>query len=260
MSYRFCKVAVLCAQKRGVYAHASGVVGQSSSAFSQFPGTDRQSSSTFSQLSGCDSQLSQVFGQIAVQVDLWDAKRNAFKFSGGLPVVAHPPCRLWASLKGLAKSPDADLERELGRHCVRMVIENGGVFEHPSDSDLFSEMGLPAAGYANEKGFTLEYSQRMFGHPMRKPTWFFFSGIAYGQVLPVVPVLNFEPLKQIEHLSAAQREATPPLLASWLLYHAAISQSGRHCSQFIEPVDQGLKSACLPGLEASCEKGGVSCS
>jgi hypothetical protein len=115
-------------------------------------------------------------------------------------------------------------EKDLGRHCVKMVIENGGVLEHPAGSALFPDQGVPQGGYANEKGFTLEFPQRVFGHPMMKPTWFFFAGIPYDQILPVRPMLHFSPLKQIHHLSAAQREATPPALANWLLYHAAISE------------------------------------
>lgn len=128
--YRFRKVAVLCAQKNGVYSQSSGAVGQF----------------------GCT--LSQI-----VDVDLWDKTRNAFNFKGGLPVVAHPPCRLWGTLKGMPKisAEERAEEKNLGRHCVMMVIENGGVLEHPADSDLFADMGLPAGGYANEKGFTRQF-------------------------------------------------------------------------------------------------------
>ncbi len=218
--HHFKKVAVLCAQKKGVYSQSAGIVGHLTADLFE---SDRQLDQVKNQSIDRKNQFSCDISQI-VDVDLWDAKRDAFKFTGGAPVVAHPPCRLWAGLKGLAKSPDAETERELGRHCVRMVMECGGVLEHPADSGLFAEMGLPRGGYANEKGFTLELTQRIFGHAMMKPTWFFFSGINYNQVLPIVPVLHFSPLKQIHHLSSAQREATPPALAKWLLYHAAISK------------------------------------
>ena len=239
MNHRFSCVAVLCAQKKGVYSHSSGVVDQFPGGVSQHGRhssqlIDRigQMDQVNSQSAGDSSQLSLELSQSAgigsqiVEVDLWDKRRNAFKFVGGFPVVAHPPCRLWGSLKGLPKLDveAAAREKDLGRHCVRMVIKNGGVLEHPASSDLFADMGLPAGGYANEKGFTLELTQRVFGHPMMKPTWFFFAGISYDQILPVRPALHFSPLKQIHHLSAAQREATPPELAKWLLYHAAISE------------------------------------
>ncbi len=242
MSYHFRRVAVLCAQKKGVYSQSSGCCGQQIEGSSQLgrhssqpSGSRSQEDQEQSQLPGRSSQFldrnsqqDQDFSQI-VEADIWDIRRDAFRFTGGMPVVAHPPCRLWGSLKGMPDmAPDAKRrEINLGRHCVRMVLENGGVLEHPAASDLFADQGLPFGGYANEKGFTLEFPQRIFGHAMMKPTWFFFSGLDYAKIVPIRPVLHFSPLKQIHHLSAAQREATPPLLAKWLLYHAAISEVNR---------------------------------
>ncbi|MBN2684387.1 MAG: hypothetical protein JXR40_03840 [Pontiellaceae bacterium] len=232
MSYHFKEVAVLCAQKNGVYSQSSGICDQFSSTHGQLiEGTSQQTSvlSQFSsapnQSTGADNQFSCYNSQM-VSVDLWDEERDAFIFLGGKPVVAHPPCRLWAKLKAMPNLTEEERQREkrLGRHCVRMVLENGGVLEHPAGSELFDDMGLPSGGYANKHGFTLEFPQRIFGHSMMKPTWFFFAGIAYEQVLPIRPALHFSPLKQIHHLSAAQREATPPALAKWLLYHAAIAE------------------------------------
>lgn len=211
MAYEYRKVSVLCAQRSGTYGQISGV--------------SSQLSQESSQLAGVDSQLTRVRSHV-VGIDLWDKRRNAFNFKGGSPVVAHPPCRLWAKLKGMSKMSleDMGIEKDLGRHCVRMVVENGGVLEHPAGSDLFEDMGLPAGGYANEKGFTLEFPQRLFGHPMVKNSWFFFSGLSYDQIIPVRPPLNHQPVKKIEQLSANQRESTPSALAEWLLVHASMSK------------------------------------
>lgn len=34
--------------------------------------------------------------------DVWDAERDARKWSGGTSIIAHPPCRSWGRLRGLA--------------------------------------------------------------------------------------------------------------------------------------------------------------
>ncbi len=35
--------------------------------------------------------------------DVWDAERDARRWPGGVPVVAHPPCRAWGRLRAFAK-------------------------------------------------------------------------------------------------------------------------------------------------------------
>lgn len=156
------------------------------------------------------------------RLELFDKCRNAFSFTGDYPVIAHPPCRLWGKLKGLANPDDPFLEKELGRFCVRKVIENGGVLEHPFDSGLFKEMGLPLGGTENELGFTLEMPQRWFGHSMIKNTWLFFSRIELASLPELRPVIPGSPRKAIELLSKKQREATPVLLAEWLVRAAQL--------------------------------------
>jgi hypothetical protein len=176
-----------------------------------------QRKSIYSQLSGLHEN-----GQL-IEVDIFDQKRNAFTFSGCGPVVAHPPCRLWGRLKGFPNLTHSQKtkERDLGRFCAERVIQNGGVLEHPFDSGLFADMGLPSGGFKNDLGFTLEVPQRMFGHSMIKMTWLFFSKIPYSEIEPVKPALHGSPLKKIHHLSAKQREATPYSLACYLVRHAA---------------------------------------
>lgn len=202
--YHYSKVAVLCAQRNGVYSRIFGSI---------------------SQLSQGDSQDQLTWASSHVGIDVYCKSRDAFSYKGGVPVVAHPPCRLWGKLKGVASVSDVDgeKERELGRFCVQQVIENGGVLEHPAGSKLFEDQGLPLGGYANEKGFTLELPQRLFGHPMVKNSWFFFAGLSYDQIIPVRPLIHNKKLKTIEQLSAYQRESTPLQLAEWLLVHASLS-------------------------------------
>lgn len=64
--------------------------------------------------------------------DVWDAARDARNWPGGVPVVAHPPCRAWGRLAHMAK-PKPD-EKDLARWAVAQVRRFGGVLEHPAAS------------------------------------------------------------------------------------------------------------------------------
>ena len=62
--------------------------------------------------------------------------RDARTFPGGMPVIAHPPCRYW--IGGLfgrqaiaAARPGGREERQLGRWCVEQVRRCGGILEPP---------------------------------------------------------------------------------------------------------------------------------
>ena len=60
----------------------------------------------------------------SLDVDCWDVHRDARNYRGWLPVVAHPPCRMWGRLRHLAHgSRDEYL---LGIHAVAQVRRCGG--------------------------------------------------------------------------------------------------------------------------------------
>jgi len=79
-----------------------------------------------------------------LNIDAWDIDRNALLFSGGNPVIAHPPCRSWGQLSHLAK-PRAG-EKELAIWAIEQVRNCGGVLEHPRNSKLWKYMSLPMPG------------------------------------------------------------------------------------------------------------------
>ena len=150
--------------------------------------------------------------------DCYDAARNAFTFPGGLPVVAHPPCRSWSRMRHFVKA-DVRIERELAYRCIDWVREFGGVLEHPKKSTLWLHCRLPLPCEKPDKygGFSIELDQHSFGHKTTKSTWLYICGIDRAAV-PEIP-LNFNPVRkhQWEHLSMNQRRATPPAFASWLV-------------------------------------------
>jgi hypothetical protein len=156
--------------------------------------------------------------------DVWDAERDARRWPGGAPVVAHPPCRSWGNLRGLAKP--APGERAAALWAVRQVREFGGVLEHPSFSTLWPAAALPAPGKRDRfGGYTVSIRQFDFGHPCAKKTWLYVVGVP-SKKLPPLPHLAGRPKfvitsskrdgEQRPDCPRMWRDATPPLLAWWL--------------------------------------------
>lgn len=121
-------------------------------------------------------------------VDVWDIERDARRWPGGSPVVAHPPCRAWGQLSHMAK-PRPD-EKDLALWAVDMVRQYGGVLEHPKQSKLWPAKNLPLP---NERdlfgGWTLPIFQCNFGHTAEKPTYLYICGIEPVSMppMPVIP-------------------------------------------------------------------------
>ncbi|MDR2675315.1 MAG: hypothetical protein LBC18_10765 [Opitutaceae bacterium] len=155
--------------------------------------------------------------------DAWDARRDAWNFGGGMPVVAHPPCRTWCRMRGfaLAKMGPEEVRREraLAEFCLLRVRENGGVLEHPAHSLFWKSAGLPLPGAGRDAhgGFTVEVCQSWFGHRTRKETWLYIAGCEPAGV-PATPLgLWMGGGRQWARLSGNQRKATPPAFAAWLV-------------------------------------------
>ncbi|MFZ5593686.1 MAG: hypothetical protein ACOY4D_05415 [Pseudomonadota bacterium] len=166
--------------------------------------------------------------------DVWDAARDALRWPGGSPVVAHPPCRAWGQLRALAK-PMAG-EKELAIFAVEQVRKHGGVLEHPKSSTLWPVAGLPMPGKRDAwGGWTLPISQRWWGHRAEKPTLLYIVGCEPADI-PVMPLalgdaryicgtpgrwrdgrrLRKGDFGWRPEIPKAEREHTPPALAEWL--------------------------------------------
>ena len=147
-------------------------------------------------------------------VDLYPKSRDALTFPGGMPVVAHPPCRAWGRYRHKAKASVA--ERDLAFFAIEQVRQNGGVLEHPSGSRLWAEAGLPLPGRAPDRfgGYSLSIEQRWFGHRAIKPTWLYLCGVPCEPARPAWVCAQPIP---VEHMGRAERERTPLPLAAWLL-------------------------------------------
>lgn len=171
--------------------------------------------------------------------DVWDAERDARRWPGGAPVVAHPPCRAWGRLRAFAK-PRED-EKALALHAVECVRRWGGVLEHPAGSTLWAAAGLPKPGEGVDQwgGWTLAAPQLWWGHRAEKRTWFYVVGADLRQ-LPQIPFSMALPTRYVvaktgrrkgmpgwmPNMNTAERESTPPALAAWLVEAARVCRVG----------------------------------
>lgn len=94
-------------------------------------------------------------------VEVWDEARDARTFPGGMPVVAHPPCRTWGRLAQFSKGT-AD-EHALGFLAVAQVRANGGVLEYPAGSTLWRDAGLPIPGAPADAGGGVQHRSASVG-------------------------------------------------------------------------------------------------
>jgi hypothetical protein len=116
-------------------------------------------------------------------VDAWDEMRDARKYTGPYPVVAHPPCERWG--RYWSGGPSARVRRVKGDDggcfaaAIAVVREFGGVIEHPEASHAWPAFGLvppPKVGgwvRADEFGWTCCVEQGHYGHKARKATWLY---------------------------------------------------------------------------------------
>lgn len=121
-------------------------------------------------------------------LDLWDKERDARKYIGFNPVVAHPPCQRWGKLARV------NFKRWGGKHNVpwndggcffsalAAVRINYGVLEHPAQSYAWDFFGLqkPVKGMwrsaGDSWGWVCEVWQSAYGHRANKATWLYYCG------------------------------------------------------------------------------------
>lgn len=167
----------------------------------------------------------------------YDARRDARTFAGGMPLVAHPPCRLWSAYtKHQAKSPDPEAEKGLGLWCVSQAKTWGGVVEQPAHSGLWEAAGLPVPGSSANKptAFSIEVSQAWWGYPMLKATWLYFHGVEWSSLTfptkkhPHDSRAGIGDRRRQQLMSKNQRAATNQAFADWLIAAARSSDLGDH--------------------------------
>jgi hypothetical protein len=144
-------------------------------------------------------------------VDPWDEARDARKYAGPYPVVAHPPCQRWGRFwHGSTAKPHQYKKGDDGG-CFAAALDAadafGGVIEHPCDSqawDAFCIAKPPRAGGWVEAGmgaWTCCVYQGQYGHMAGKPTWLYVARVPRAQL----PELRWGKVEQRLHPVALER-------------------------------------------------------
>jgi hypothetical protein len=171
-------------------------------------------------------------------VECWDETRDARLYDGPHPVVAHPPCGPWGSLRHLSTGGGADC----GPRAEAQVRMTGGILEHPSGSKLFDAGAWPLPSDSGKDcfgGHTIIVDQVSWGHVCRKRTWLYIVGVPIDIVAdaaitwarePSAPTRSISGRRgkatqaqhpswkvQLPRATDLQRRLSPPLFAEWLI-------------------------------------------
>lgn len=191
-------------------------------------------------------------------VDAWDEFRDARRYEGPHPVVAHPPCQRWGRFWAgqplhIKLTGERKIKGDDGgcfESALNAVRRFGGVLEHPEGSHAWRHFGLrnpPRCGgwIAADQfgGFTCCAEQGRYGHYARKATWL----LAYRCKLPeldwgksetkldpkIVERMGFKRAQRLGEVGgrgggvdSRQRNATPELFRDLLISIARTALQG----------------------------------
>jgi hypothetical protein len=115
-------------------------------------------------------------------VELWDEARDARKYAGPYPVVAHPPCKSWSLMANCRPEIPKGEDAGCFEAALAAVRRWGGVLEHPMYSRAWTRFGLIAprpTGWTKslfDEGWVCAVDQAWNGHPANKRTWLYYVG------------------------------------------------------------------------------------
>lgn len=120
-------------------------------------------------------------------VDPWPEDRDARKYMGSLPVVAHPPCQLWGAMAAVNYARWGGEHNRPGNDggCFAAALDAvrrwGGVLEHPAKTRAWAAYGLHkpiGIGWqlTIDGGWVCEVWQSAYGHRANKATWLYYCG------------------------------------------------------------------------------------
>lgn len=211
-------------------------------------------------------------------VDPWPESRDARRYAGPWPVVAHPPCQRWGKLWRMGGRWGED--DGCFAAALASVEQYGGVIEHPEASTAWPTFGLPipnpVGGWtrrAGRRGWSCAVEQGHYGHRARKATWLYWYpadpsrssapfGLTWGPAAQRgVWVAHSSRLPAgFEVCTDRERRATPPAFADLLVELARESRRSPFvCDHFpagwTDVVDDGGRT--LFASRGRCPRSGT---
>lgn len=123
-------------------------------------------------------------------IDPWDIERDARKYNGPWPVVAHPPCTTYCKMSNCRPYLREQSDGGCFQHALDCVQRFGGVLEQPAFSTAFRKHGItdPKTGHGWQRcldgGWVCYIEQGRYGHVARKGTWLYAFGVSVSS-LPI---------------------------------------------------------------------------
>lgn len=178
-------------------------------------------------------------------VDPWDEERDARKYAGPYPVVAHPPCERWGKFWHRGKGGKrAALGNDGGcfRAALKAVEQWGGVLEHPEGSLAWRCLDLPRPTRLNQwlrggsrglgVGWACLVDQGRYGHRAQKRSLLYYVGLDWPHGVDLrpstSPVLTSPNTARVgvELMGRRERRITPPAFADALIRLARYAATG----------------------------------
>lgn len=127
-------------------------------------------------------------------IDAWPEQRDARKYCGPHPVVAHPPCQRWGRFWHGSPSNPHQHKKGQDAGCfaaaLTAVRNFGGVLEHPKDSHAWDWFGMEKpnsrGGWSSPDMFggrSCCVWQGHYGHFAGKATWLYCVGRHYPELI-----------------------------------------------------------------------------
>lgn len=190
-------------------------------------------------------------------VEPWDEHRDARRYSGPNPVVAHPDCSTWCQLAYINQKRYGHRVGDDGgcfASALASVRRWGGVLEHPAFTRAWPTFRLPRPPRAGWQatlcgGWVAQVSQSAYGHRARKLTWLYYYGISAPAELhwhESAPTAQISFCKNhgdspLPRLSKKEAKATPSAFRDVLL---ALARGAPLCAR--SPAEAAITEAIPP--------------